>query len=90
MTCDWCGKEFPADARACVEGGWHAQWEREEGEEWKNPEPPTLTPENITPEMRETMKREMGLTDKELDTLLTTGHVEGLGAIVCLDCQGDG
>ena len=88
MTCDWCGKVFPADARACVEAGLHTETLPEEGEEWKGPsEPLTMDPAMIPPAQREEMKARMGLTDAELDQLLTTGSVEGLGGIVCVQCQ---
>jgi len=88
MKCDWCGKEFPADARACVETGFHAVYEQEPGEEWKEAETAVLPAgHEFAPAHRERLKAEMGLEDGELDQLLTTGKVEGLGGIVCLQCQ---
>ena len=84
MTCDWCKKEFPEDARACVESGFDAVWETEDGKPWEEEEPPPLTAE-----AREHLKADMGLNDAELDRLLTTGTVDGLGAIVCLECQSE-
>lgn len=90
MTCDFCGKIFPADARACVESGWDAVHD-DEGEEWKGEcDQPALTPETISAEQREQMKAAMELDDAQLDELLRTGKVEGLGAIVCLECQDAG
>lgn len=88
MTCDWCGKVFPADARACVETGFDAVYQPEPGEEWKEPETATL-PDGLalTHEHRERLKNEMGLDDAQLDELLTTGSVTGLGGIICLECQ---
>ena len=90
MKCDWCGKEFPADARACVEAGIDGYHEAEEGEEWKGEQPIALSPEQFSPDQRERMKIEMGLDDAQLDELLRTGNIEGLGAIVCLECQDAG
>ena len=87
MKCDWCAKEFPADARACVEAGIDAYHPPEDGEEWKGEEPLTLKPDEFSPEQRESMKAQMGLDDAQLDDLLRTGSVEGLGAIVCMECQ---
>lgn len=87
MTCDWCGKEFPADARACTEVGFSVEHEPEEGEEWKGR--CEVTPEAFTPEQRQQMKRQMDLDDAQLEQLLTTGRVDGLGGIVCLECQDD-
>lgn len=91
MKCDWCGKEFPADARACVEAGFDAVHDPEdlEGEEWKGEHAPSLEPGNFTPAQREQMKEQMGLDEAQLDELLRTGKVQGLGAIVCLECQDD-
>jgi hypothetical protein len=89
MTCDWCGKEFPADARACVEAGISGGPEVDEGEEWKEGAMP-LSSEDLSPLQRVWMKTELGLDDAQLDTLLRTGKLEGLGAIVCVQCQDDG
>lgn len=87
LTCDWCGKEFPADPRAFVEAGFDAVYENEEGEEWKDPEPATLPPGHVANGDRETMKAKMGIDDAQLDQLLETGEVRDLAAIVCLECQ---
>ena len=87
MTCDWCGKNFPADARACVEAGIDAAHPPEEGEEWKGEDPLRLTPEEFSKEQLDQLKADMQLNDAQLDQLLRTGRVEGLGAIVCLECQ---
>jgi hypothetical protein len=91
MKCDWCGKEFPADARACVEAGFDAVHDPEDmkGEEWKGKHTPSLAPDHFTPAQREQMKEQMGLDEAQLDELLRTGKVHGLGAIVCLECQDD-
>lgn len=89
MTCDWCGKEFPADARACVEGGVAAVVPAEPGEEWKGETPVTLDPGELTADQRAALKRELGLEDADLDRLLTTGEVDGVGVIVCLPCQAE-
>lgn len=90
MKCDWCGKEFPADARACVEAGIDAYHPPEDGEEWKGEEQVALKPEEFSQEQRDHLKAEMQLDDAQLDELLATGKVEGLGAIVCLECQDAG
>lgn len=87
MKCDWCGKEFPADARACVETGFDAVWQPDEGEEWKGEQPVALPPGHFAHGTREKMKEQMGLDDKQLDQLLTTGKIHDLGGIVCLECQ---
>lgn len=92
MKCDWCGKEFPADARACVEAGFDAAWIEDDGEAWKGEDREPLPPGHIEAGDgdRERLKAEMGLNDAELDELLATGKIEGLGAIVCLECQDAG
>ena len=84
MTCDWCGKQFPADANACVEAGITAY---HPGDEWKGPEPLEVGVEDFGPEEVERMKSEMEVDDKELRELLATGKVDGLASIVCLECQ---
>lgn len=85
MKCDWCGKEFPADARACVEIGIDAIEQPMEGEDWKGPEVVVLG--SLPADVRERTKADLGIGDADLDRLLTTGSVEGLGGIVCLECQ---
>lgn len=92
MKCDWCGKEFQADARACVEAGIDCvepDEEAEAGEEWKNADAPAVPLDHteIDQSERERIKAELGISDAEFDKLITTGTVDGLGAIVCLDCQ---
>jgi hypothetical protein len=87
MKCDWCNKEFPADARACVESWISAYHPPQDGEEWKGEESTNVTPEEIPKEDWERMKQEMELNDDQLKELLTTGTVSGLGAIVCVECQ---
>jgi hypothetical protein len=87
MTCDWCGKDFPADARACVEAGVHAYYGPEEGEEWKGNEPSAAHPDMLSQDQRDFLKAQHGLNDDELHELLTTGNVSGLGAIICVECQ---
>lgn len=92
MKCDWCGKEFPADARACIEAGIEAAWVEDDKEPWKgdDPEPGIPSHVEVGEQDRESMKAAMGLSDTELDELLTTGKIGGLGAIVCLACQDAG
>lgn len=92
MKCDWCGKEFSADARACVEAGIEAVHDPEEdaGEEWRSADHAPALQGHLSASDRERMKSEMGLDDRELDELLRTGKIEGLGAIVCLECQDAG
>lgn len=90
MKCDWCGKEFPADARACVEGNIDAYHPPETGEEWKGEEPISIPPGHFGHSDRESMKVQMGLDDRQLDQLLSTGQVTGLGMIICLQCQDEG
>lgn len=87
MTCDWCGKEFPADARACVEAGVETFTEPEEGEEWKGDQPVTIGLDELTPAQREHFKSFLGLNDAQLQQLLETGAMDDLGSIVCLECQ---
>lgn len=83
MKCDWCGKEFPADARACVDVGFDAEWG--DTEAWKDEPPPGHIV--VGDGERERLKSEMGLDDKQLDELLLTGTIKGLGAIICIECQ---
>jgi hypothetical protein len=83
MTCEWCGKDFPADARACVEGGIDAYHPPEDGEEWKGYEPVTLKPEDFSLRELEGIKDQLGINDTQLEELLRTGKVEELGGIVC-------
>ena len=92
MKCDWCGKEFPADARACVEAGFDAAYVEDDGESWKGDDREPLPAGHIEvgDGDRERLKSEMQITDAELDQLLATGKLEGLGAIVCLECQDAG
>lgn len=87
MKCDWCGKEFPADARCCMEGGIHAYHTPQDGEEWKGEEPIELPPGHFEATDMEAIKKEYGLNEEQLNQLLTTGSVEGLGTIVCMECQ---
>ncbi len=89
MTCDWCGKTFPADARACVESGIAAFLQPEDGEEWKGEQPSELPPGHfdLTDANRAQMKADLEIDDAQLDELLATGKVEGLGAIICVKCQ---
>lgn len=88
VKCDWCGKMVEAVPAVFCETGFDAVYQPEEGEEWKEPEIATL-PEghSLTPEHRERLKAEMQLDDAQLDQLLTTGTVDGLGGVVCLQCQ---
>lgn len=86
MKCDWCNREFPADARACVEGGISSLHEIPEGDEWKGESYQDHAPELSTQD-RESVKAEFGLDDAQLEELLTTGSVSGIGVIVCLECQ---
>jgi hypothetical protein len=85
MTCDWCKQDFPADAQACVEAGVTFSREPAEGDEWR--EEDHLSPEELSLEHRTRLKAELELDDAQLYELLRTGKVEGLGAIVCLECQ---
>lgn len=87
MICDWCGKEFPADPRACVESGIDAVEELEEGDEWKGETLRTVDPDEVSEEEKTELRVAMGLSDTELKELLEKGTVAGLGAIVCLECQ---
>ena len=87
MKCDWCGKSFPADPRACVESGIEAYHPPEDGEEWKGNDPTQLPPGHFEKAYRERMKSEMEITDEQLDELLATGSVSGLGSIICVECQ---
>lgn len=96
MRCDWCGKEFPADARACVEGGIDLNMMLGAGDaeelvgvrgdtgEWKGL---GLDPDDIPEEHAARIMGELGLDRAQFETLIRTGTVAGLGSIVCLDCQ---
>lgn len=95
MKCDWCGKEFPADARACVEAGYdfvEVEEDIDTGEEWKTGEPAPIPPNYMAyiNANRDRLKQDLNLTDAELDTLVSTGEIDGLGAIICLECQESG
>jgi len=87
MKCDWCSKDFPADPRACVESGIALFQEPEDGDEWKGEQPITLHPSQMTDDQKNSLKAETGMSDVELDRLLTTGNIDGLGSIICLQCQ---
>ena len=87
VKCDWCGKLVEAVAEVFCETGFDAVHPPEEGEEWKGEEAVKLAPDAIPPEHREQMKTQMGLTDAQLDELLTTGEIRDLGGVVCLECQ---
>ena len=85
MTCDCCGRNFRADARACIEVDLATFIECEDDGE-------TFTGEDVGPvtvdqDSREQMKHDMELNDAELDELLTTGILRGVGRIICLPCQ---
>lgn len=81
MTCDWCKKEFDADPRACVEAGVSAEPAFDSSESWKHQD------DKPSDDQIAKLKSEFGLTDDEVEDLLEDGEVDGLGAIICLDCQ---
>ncbi len=86
MRCDWCGSDFPADPRCCLEGGVEIDHDIEEGDEWKGgPELPSAN--SFTRQDREDLKRAFGIDDRQVEELITRGKVEGVGVIVCLRCQ---
>ena len=90
MTCEWCGKDFPADARACVEGQIDAYHPPEDGEEWKGDEPIALKPEDFSPDELDDLMDQLGINEAQLEELLRTGKVDELGGIICLSCQDAG
>lgn len=86
MRCDVCGKDFQADARACLESGIDVVAQTEDGEEWKEDFTP-IDPRQFPLAERQAIMEMMELDDAQFDELLLTGKIEGLGAIVCLGCQ---
>ena len=85
MTCDCCGRNFRADARACIEVDLATFIDcAEDGATFAGEDVGPLT---VDLESREQMKRDMELTDAELDELLATGILRGVGRIICLPCQ---
>jgi hypothetical protein len=94
FTCDWCGKEFPADPDTMTESGFSAVHADDEdpAEAWKGEpdhehEPLTMKFEDAPAEMIEHMKSQMGLSDAECKELIETGHVEAGASCVCIECQ---
>ncbi len=93
FTCDWCGKEFPADPRTMMESGFSAEFEPEDNaaESWKGeaPEriPARIKYEDAPPEIITQMKNEMGLNDEQVKELLETGGVTSGASCVCIECQ---
>lgn len=90
MTCDWCGKIFPADANACVEAGIAVFDPSEEGEEWKGETPPPQDYTKAEVSDSESVKKAFGITDEQFEELLDKGSLDGLGAVICLECQDKG
>jgi hypothetical protein len=87
MTCDWCGKEFSADARACVDAGVVAFHPNEDGEDWKELESISADAVDLSDSEKDTIMRELEINESQLTELLSTGKIEGLGGIVCIECQ---
>lgn len=87
FTCDFCGKNFPADARACVESGIGFFPVLEEGEEWKETQPVALSRDLFNPALLEQIKHDLQINDTQLNQLFETGSLEGLGSIICIECQ---
>jgi len=79
MTCDWCGREFPADARACVEVGFNACG--------VDGYALSIDPGSVSQEDKDEIKGYLQLDDAQVDQLLSTGSVDGLGGIICAECQ---
>ncbi len=82
FICDWCGKEFPADARTMVESGISAQHLEPDWEELPSYE-------EATPELIFALTKELEITEAQAKTLLETGHVGTGASCVCIECQGD-
>lgn len=80
MTCDWCGKEFPSDARACVVTELDLVFVTESG---------NLVPAQIDmdEDALKLLREEMDIDDEDFRLLMETGRVEGVGSIICLECQ---
>lgn len=83
FTCDECGKDFPADPETMVEEGVSAHHDIVPGEEWKHD---GHTPE-LSPEDREKVKGELGVSDEELDRILSGEMVTIGGICICKPCQ---
>ncbi len=96
FTCDWCGKEFPADPRTMVESGFSMfeEGDADPADAWKGEpqEKPVqgVSFDALTPEQRQEMKESMQLDDAELRRLLETGSVENSVSCVCIECQDAG
>lgn len=92
FECQWCGHEFPAIPEAMVEIGFTNMGELDDTHDiYEGPqdvEPVKIDPDTVPQEVKEQMKREMGLSDKQVDLLLREGYVSIGAECVCLYCQG--
>lgn len=76
FVCDDCNHEFPADPECMVEAHFTADHDSEI---------PGHRPE-LSPEDREHAKKDMDITDAQLDHMLNGGTVT-VGACICKPCQ---
>lgn len=90
MQCDWCWKMFPADPNACVETFIEAFQSVDEDDEFVVTQAGPFSRSDFSDEAWEGMKKDMELSDSELSKLLENGEIDGLGGIVCLECQDEG
>jgi hypothetical protein len=85
-TCDWCEREFEPQPHNFVESGFSVA--PEEGDEWKNDGDMPHNDEPPTPEQIAAMKREMQLSDEQVQQLINTGHVDTGYSCICDECLG--
>lgn len=89
LTCDFCGSVFAADADAFHEGGIDMEIEINPADAWKaegNARPLLVT---FDAAEREAMMRDLGIDDAQLDQLLSTGKLKGLGMALCPRCRSE-
>ena len=92
FTCDWCGKEFPADARTMVETGLALAVDGVEPDEaWKGEDVKRRTTiedyNDLTPDERQMLMDDMELTEEELKNLFEKGEALNGVSCVCIQCQ---
>lgn len=81
LTCEWCGAKFPLSPDAFVENGYTML------DDDGLTQVSGVDLADVSDEWREKIKRAMGLDDKQIDELLTTGSVSTDTEIVCGACQ---
>lgn len=83
FKCQECGKDFEPDPDTMMECHVSAEWADEDGEEWKGQSEPM----EMTPEMREQAKKQLGCDDEQLDRLLSGEEVVCGALCICKECQ---